>query len=82
MRNFLLGLSFSLVFVAGCVAAQFIVPPVRAGTTPQKWEYICLGGGPGEQVNEELMKTFNDSGAQGWEMFASWNANCFKRPLP
>lgn len=37
----------AIVFVVGCatggVAAQLVVPPVRAGTSPTQWEYHYAG---------------------------------------
>jgi hypothetical protein len=57
-----------IVFVLGCatggVASQFVIPPVRAGTAPTRWEYHCLrvdGGG-------RVTATLNKMGAEGWEL--------------
>ena len=67
------------VFAAGCVAAHVIVPPARAGTAPQRWEYAC------HTLHDEsgLEDTANKYGVQGWEMSAAVGSLwCFKRPLP
>jgi hypothetical protein len=57
----------AIVFVVGCatggVAAQRVVPPVRAGTSPTRWEYQCLRIGGGT-----VTSTLNQLGAQGWEL--------------
>ena len=69
MRNFLLGLSLSVMFIVGCLvggskaARDLIVPPVRAGTNPVRWEYQCVRWAKGN-----LTATSNKFGAQGWEM--------------
>jgi hypothetical protein len=72
-------------FLAGCLAshvASFVVPPVRAGTSPQRWEYTCI------ETRREYVAAMNSFGQQGWELTtgiaptygdATW---CFKRPLP
>lgn len=65
-------------FAAGCLASslsQSLVPPVRAGTSPQRWEYYC---------NNDVTR-FNLLGYEGWEMAAGGGVAgtfCFKRPLP
>jgi hypothetical protein len=57
----------AILFVVGCatggVAAQLVVPPVRAGTEPTRWEYQCLSVGGGG-----VTSTLNKLGAQGWEL--------------
>ena len=72
-------------FLVGCaaamVAAPIVVPPVRAGTSPAKWEYNCVDG-----PRKEHTDTANKFGAEGWEMVDfewkdSWVRSCFKRPL-
>lgn len=68
--------------IVGCAAAPFIVPPVRAGSNPQKWEYACprfFGFGETDKAARS-----NKLGAQGWELVTT-DADvvyCFKRPLP
>jgi hypothetical protein len=63
----------AIVFVVGCGtrgvmgggAAQLVVPPVRAGTSPTRWEYQC------SEVDtraEEITGTLNKLGAEGWEL--------------
>ena len=73
-------------FLVGCaaamVAAPLVVPPVRAGTSPAKWEYNCV-----ESKGSELTATANKFGAEGWDMVnhatvsTSWRSICFRRPL-
>jgi hypothetical protein len=67
-------------FLAGCATAGVaghLVPPVRAGTTPQKWEYHCV-----QYWGHPAPADLNAIGAQGWELVAnSQNEFCFKRPL-
>jgi hypothetical protein len=69
-----------VVFFAGCAAERLlVVPPARAETNPQRWEYACFKyfdiGSTTEKANE--------FGAQGWEMVSASNVPwCFKRPLP
>jgi hypothetical protein len=57
----------ALVFVIGCatggVAAQLVVPPVRAGTSPTRWEYQCV-----DSERDALTSTLNRFGAEGWEL--------------
>jgi hypothetical protein len=77
------------VFFLGCAAERFIVPPARAGTSPQRWEYAC------QRATEDVTKMANAFGLQGWELTAAagtaWGGAlsheetmlwCFKRPLP
>jgi hypothetical protein len=57
----------AIIFVIGCatggVASQVIIPPVRAGTTPTRWEHLCLEADPGS-----LTAQLNKMGAEGWEL--------------
>jgi hypothetical protein len=81
------------VFFAGCATSQVVarswVPPARADTRAQRWEYAC------QRATEDITRQANDLGAQGWEMVAAagagWGGDtvhdhtmvwCFKRPLP
>jgi hypothetical protein len=75
-------------FLIGCVASQmtaFVVPPARAGTSPQKWEYACVGVGSDEEA--DTVKA-NEFGRSGWEMsgslahYGGGGTWCFKRPCP
>lgn len=77
----------AVVFVIGCatggIASQLVIPPVRAGTAPTRWEYLCL------QEHADDMAAYNKAGAAGWEMVSAssiGNGNyatvCFKRALP
>jgi hypothetical protein len=70
-----------VVFFAGCAAERLlVVPPARAGTNPQRWEYACKDA----RGDENVTKMANEKGQQGWELSASgpYAAWCFKRPLP
>ncbi len=85
--------SIAIVFIVGCaaggVAAQLVALTVRAGTTPARWEYLCLrvgtnGGG--------MTSSLNKPGAEGWELASValvhmdhvWRDSyvCSKRALP
>jgi hypothetical protein len=81
-------LGFVGSFLLGCAATQvapLIVPPARAGTSPQKWEYVCMGVGPDDEWKAEKA---NELGRSGWEMsgslahYGGGGTWCFKRPLP
>jgi hypothetical protein len=73
-------------FLLGCVTSElapYVVPPARAGTTPQRWEYICKPA----SLPDEITEIANAYGKAGWEMVggagqAGWMRWCFKRPLP
>lgn len=74
------------VFLLGCLASQvvrthFDVPPARAQTSPQRWEYACEVF----LAVEEIVPRLNEYGAQGWELTtldATGGAYvCLKRPL-
>jgi hypothetical protein len=71
-----------VVFFAGCAAERLlVVPPARAGTSPQRWEYTC----PYTSTNNAstVTETANKFGAEGWEWSGLvGSAVCFKRPLP
>jgi hypothetical protein len=72
-----------VVFFAGCAAERLlVVPPARAGTTPQRWEYACTRLSASNTEAEHASKA-NRYGAEGWEMstLIGWDL-CFKRPLP
>jgi hypothetical protein len=70
-----------VVFFAGCAAERLlVVPPARAGTNPQRWEYACRGLPVEARPVEEAA---NKLGAEGWEMTGSSESTwCFKRSLP
>jgi hypothetical protein len=59
----------AIVFVVGCatggVAAQLVVPPVRAGTAPTRWEYQCAAV---DYPDADIGATLNKLGAEGWEL--------------
>jgi hypothetical protein len=86
MRRFLPGLSLSIAFVAGCVAAQLsqlVIPPARANHPVPRWEYHCVKGlGGDERENTAVLSSI---GAQGWELVTILPGGfslmaCFKRP--
>ena len=87
MRNLVLGLSLAVALLVGCiiggVGSQLIVPPVKAGTNPPKWEYKCVdANGAGD-----IEKKANRLGRAGFELVASvggpsYFTTCFKRRLP
>jgi hypothetical protein len=60
--------AIGIVFIVGCatggVAAQLVVPPIRAGTTPMRWEYQCLRVG----IEGGITSTLSQLGAAGWEL--------------
>jgi len=62
-------MALGIVFVIGCavggISSQLVVPPVRAGTNPTRWEYYCIEG------MEKLVERSDKLGAQGWEMTAA-----------
>jgi hypothetical protein len=81
----------AVIFVIGCaaggVASQMVIPPVRAGTNPTRWEYLCAEST--SNLNGYLAKP----GAEGWELVSVFSveqvnetskrlAYCLKRPLP
>jgi hypothetical protein len=94
MKPFLLGLSISVAFILGCVAAQHVpalaVPSAAAYAGP-RWEYTCqpipnLGGQNRMDLgntHEAFIQWLNELGADGWEitpMPAPGDFFCFKRP--
>jgi hypothetical protein len=87
MRQFLLGLSLSAVFIAGCVAgaSNLVVPKAQAARVEeQRWAYFCFDAGSADDVHYKA----NAAGARGWEMVAATtNADgqavwCFRQPRP
>ena len=87
MRQFLLGLGVSVVFVAGCVAGASSLGVPRANAArveEQRWAYFCFEGATADDVHFKA----NAAGARGWEMVsAAANADgeiiwCFRQPRP
>ncbi len=82
-KGSIVALSVAAGVVIGCAVASspLIVPPVRAGTTPQKWEYLCF-----ERHWKKVHGEANKVGKHGWEMVGLSGTTgilaCFKRPLP
>ncbi len=70
----------AIVFIVGCatggVAAQLVVPPVRAGTTPTRWEYQCATVGTEGGMTSGL----NRLGAEGWELVSMAPASTASAP--
>ena len=82
-KSAMMGIGLALGLAIGCAAAPFVVPPARAGTNPQKWEYMCFQ----DHDSESVAQSANKAGAEGWEMAVSSGAGgrflwCFKRALP
>lgn len=87
MRGFILGLSISLAFMVGCVAATsgLLLPPALAGqVVEQRWAYFCF-----ERSNvDDLNDMANGAGARGWELVAAASSKggdpvwCFRQPRP
>jgi|ERR1043166_965097 hypothetical protein len=92
----------AVIFLIGCatgsVASQLVIPPIRAGTQPQRWEYLCVQVAP---EATKLTPALNNAGAAGWELVSTVAAHmdgegltgltglrsdsyvfCFKRALP
>ena len=89
MNKTILSMSLLIAFLIGCVttqmASQFVVPPVKAGTNPQKWEYKCFNERSSYNIKEIEDKS-NQLGKSGWEMVSAgsgeYPAICFKGALP
>ena len=78
-KSAMMGVGLALGLAIGCAAAPFVVPPARAGTNPQNWEYLCFQ----ESYPDKIAEKANKAGAQGWEMILSnGSLYCLKRPLP
>jgi hypothetical protein len=87
MRQFLLGLSLSAVFIAGCVAgaSNLAVPKARAAyVEEQRWAYFCFDAASADDVHYKA----NAAGARGWEMVSGATSAegqttwCFRQPRP
>ncbi len=84
MRNLVIALSLTVALLAGCIigatASRLVVPPVRAGTSPPKWEYKCF-----KDIDlEDIERKANKLGRAGFEMTGTSYGfkYCFKRRLP
>jgi hypothetical protein len=86
MKRLYLAMALTIAFLVGCitahVASDLVVPPARAGTSPQKWEYMCVR----DTDLERIQSIANKAGGEGWKMASAaggvvmiW---CFERPLP
>jgi len=85
MRQFLLGVGISAVFVAGCVAgaSSLVVPRAKAAEgDAQRFAYFCFDA----SSTEDLQEKANQAGARGWQMVSGvakegggmvW---CFRQP--
>ncbi len=86
MRNLILGLSLSVAFIVGCLVRPLVVPPVRAGTNPAKWEYKCFD----EDETVKIEAKANRLGRAGFELVTAhgrgtvdaYDSWCFKRRMP
>ena len=88
MKRLVIALSLTVAFLVGCltatVASNFVVPPIKAGTNPQKWEYTCFR--KYADLLDETKSLSDKLGSQGWEMSSTAGGPfgvvyCFKRPL-
>jgi hypothetical protein len=74
--------------LASTVAQDFMVPKVRAGTSPTTWEYQCYYRSLRlYEPDKQLTKLANNAGKEGWEMSGGVGGEgdqkvCFRRPLP
>jgi hypothetical protein len=86
MRQFLLGLSVSAIFIAGCVAgaSNLAVPKAQAARAAERWAYFCFEASSADDVHNKA----NAAGARGWEMVSSASGPngqtiwCFRQPAP
>jgi hypothetical protein len=62
----------AVIFLIGCtaggVASQLAVPTIRAGTQPQRWEYLCAQSSP---EASKLSTALNNAGSSGWELVST-----------
>jgi hypothetical protein len=87
MRGFILGASLSVVFIAGCVASPYVLPPAHANQPNQvgleRWQYYCFSDGNTASTQSKA----NRAGHEGWEMAGQGNYDasesiwCFKRRM-
>lgn len=88
MRQLLLGLGVSAVFVAGCVAgaSSWGVSKAKAAgeSSGERWAYFCFDASSTDDLHEKA----NQAGERGWQMVSGaaspgggmvW---CFKRARP
>jgi uncharacterized protein YraI len=71
MRNFILGLSLSAMFIVGCLVgsgrSSDTVPAVKAAPAGQRYAYYCL-----EESNAvDLNKFAKKMGRAGWHLAAA-----------
>ncbi len=85
--------SAGCIFLLGCavasVAGPLLVPPIRAGTTPQKWEQLCVPAkdvAAGTQLVQHPYahtvnmptgwnKVLESYGEQGWELVQMYGSD-------
>jgi len=62
----------AVIFLVGCatgsVASQLVIPPIRAGTQPQRWEYLCAQSSP---ETNKLTPALNNAGGAVWELVST-----------
>lgn len=75
MRQFLLGLSISVAFIAGSLSAQLapkIVPAARAAGETGRWLYRCdvikIADTTHPVTNTDVTEHISALGKQGWEL--------------
>ncbi len=75
MRNFILGLSLSAMFIVGCLfgsgRSSDTVPTVKAAPAGQRYAYHCVE----EDDAEDLTKIAKRMGRAGWRMVAGAGGN-------
>jgi len=86
MRQLLLGLGISAVFVAGCVAGASNLgvksAQAEAGSSDERWAYLCIDARTAGDVHVKA----NAAGAEGWDMVSAGQGDegqliwCFRRP--
>ena len=92
MKRLILALTITVAFLVGCitatVATQLVVPPIKAGTNPKKWEYTCFKE---PFTDAKATSQANKHGSEGWELVSVTPVSgsisalmgwCYKRPLP
>ncbi len=71
MRNFILGLSLSAMFIVGCLfgstRSEDTVPAVSAAPAGQRYAYYCIE----EEDGDDLTKKAKKMGRAGWRLAAS-----------
>ena len=90
MKGFALGLSLSIAFIVGCMAAPMVTGRSNAQVPPRtaqqmadgilRWQYTCYL----DRARRPDIVRLNEYGAEGWELTGGRSTVaefCFKRPL-